>query len=121
MLGKDTAKVRETMAQMKAGGRVVLPKPESSFRSTRMDDATIEKVIEQMWKDWQYVLDPHTARAFTDMAQDRVSAALSTASPAKFPEVVQRATGNEPTHPTLEALEVQAAAHASVGKPRPRP
>jgi len=105
MLGKDTAKVRETMAQMKAGGRVDLPKPESSFRSTRMDDATIEKVIEQMWKDWQYVLDPHTACAFTDMAQDRVSVVLSTASPAKFPEVVQRATGSEPTHPTLEALK----------------
>lgn len=105
MLGKDTAKVRETMAQMKAGGCVELPKPESSFRSTRMDDTTIEKVIEQMWKDWQYVLDPHTACAFTDMAQDRVSVVLSTASPAKFPEVVQRATGTEPTHPTLEALK----------------
>lgn len=105
MLGKDTAKVRETMAQMKAGGRLDLPKPKSSFRSTRMDDATIEKVIEQMWKDWQYVLDPHTACAFTDMAQDRVSVVLSTASPAKFPEVVQRATGSEPTHPTLEALK----------------
>ena len=105
MLGQDTTKVRETMAQMKAGGLVVLPKPESSFRSTRMDDATIEKVIEQMWKDWQYVLDPHTACAFTDMAQDRVSVVLSTASPAKFPEVVQRATGTEPTHPTLEALK----------------
>lgn len=105
MLGKDAANVRETMAQMKAGGRVVLPKPTTSFRSTRMDDATIEKVIEQMWEDWQYVLDPHTACAFTGMAPNRVSVVLSTASPAKFPEVVQRATGSEPTHPTLEALK----------------
>jgi threonine synthase len=34
-----------------------------------------------------------------------VSVVLSTASPAKFPEVVQAATGSEPLHPTLEALK----------------
>jgi threonine synthase len=39
------------------------------------------------------------------MAKDCVSVVLATASPAKFPEVVKRATGNEPTHPTLEALK----------------
>jgi threonine synthase len=105
LLDKDSAKVREVMAKMKAGETVSLPQPKTSFRATRMDDETIEKVIAQMWKDWQYVLDPHTACAFTDMAQDRVSVVLATASPAKFPEVVQRATGNEPTHPTLEALK----------------
>ena len=72
-----------------------------------MDDAHIVRVIAQMWKDWRYVIDPHTACAFTDMAQDRVSIVLSTASPAKFPDVVQQATGNEPTHPTLEALKAK--------------
>jgi threonine synthase len=30
---------------------------------------------------------------------------LSTAHPAKFPGVVIKATGSEPTHPTLEALK----------------
>lgn len=105
MLGEDAAKVRETMAQMKAGGVVALPKAESNFRSTRMDDAQIVRVISQMWRDWQYVIDPHTACAFTDMAQDAVSVVLSTAHPAKFPDVVKQATGDEPTHPTLEALK----------------
>lgn len=105
LLDKDSAQVREVMAKMKAGETVMLPHPKTSFRATRMDNSTIEKVIAQMWKDWQYVLDPHTACAFTDMAQDRVSVVLATASPAKFPEVVQRATGTEPTHPTLEALK----------------
>jgi len=70
-----------------------------------MDDETIPKAISQMWQDWQYVIDPHTACAFTDMAKDRVSVVLSTASPAKFPEVVQAATGSEPTHPSLELLK----------------
>jgi threonine synthase len=70
-----------------------------------MDDETIAQVIAQVWKDWHYVIDPHTACAFTGMAQDRVSVVLSTASPAKFPEVVQAATGSEPTHTSLEALK----------------
>ena len=106
VLDQDPAKVCEVMARMKSGETVTLPPPAvSSFRASRMDDETIPKVIAQMWKDWQYVLDPHTACAFTDMAKDRVSVVLATASPAKFPEVVTQATGTEPTHPTLEALK----------------
>jgi threonine synthase len=104
-LDQDPVRVREVMAQMKAGGAVTLPKPETNLRATRMGDEQIERVIAQMWKDWQYVIDPHTACAFTDMAQEGVSVVLATASPAKFPEVVTRATGTEPTHPTLEALK----------------
>ena len=50
-------------------------------------------------------MDPHSACAFADMAQDRVSVVLSTAHPAKFPDVVKKATGTEPTHPILEALK----------------
>lgn len=105
MLKKDQGRVREVMQRMKAGERLSFPKTVSTIRSTRMDNDTIPLVIAQMWKDWQYVIDPHTACAFTDMAKDRVSVVLSTASPAKFPEVVQEATGSEPVHPTLEALK----------------
>lgn len=105
LLDKDSAQVRDAMARMKSGAAVTLPRPANGFRATRMSDETIPKVIAQMWNDWQYVIDPHTACAFTDMAPDKVSVVLSTASPAKFPEVVQEATGTEPTHPTLEALK----------------
>ncbi|MCB1211823.1 MAG: threonine synthase, partial [Verrucomicrobiales bacterium] len=105
MLGRDPAKVREAMVKMKAGEVVTFEQTASSFRASRMDDETIPKVIAQMWRDWGYVIDPHTACAFTDMAADRASVVLATASPAKFPDVVARATGSEPTHPTLEALK----------------
>lgn len=106
LLDKDSAQVRDVMARMKAGEAVTLPQPRTGFRATRMDDATIPLVIGQMWQDWQYVIDPHTACAFTGMADEsKVSVVLSTASPAKFPEVVQQATGTEPTHPALEALK----------------
>ena len=105
ILDQNPERVRDVMTQIKSGTALKIELPKTSMRSTRMDDETIVKVIAQMWKDWQYVLDPHTACAFTDMAPDRVSVVLSTASPAKFPEVVARATGTEPTHPTLEALK----------------
>jgi len=105
ILGQNPERVREVMAKIKSGAPLQITLPKTSVRSTRMDDAQIERVIAQMWNDWQYVLDPHTACAFTDMAPDRVSVVLSTASPAKFPDVVNQATGSEPVHPTLEALK----------------
>ncbi|HEY2574227.1 MAG TPA: threonine synthase, partial [Verrucomicrobiaceae bacterium] len=108
LLDEDPARVRDVMSQMKSGNAVVLPRPESTMRASRMDDAQIERVISQAWHDWQYVVDPHTACAFTDMAPDRVSVVLATAHPAKFPEVVTKATGQEPKHPTLEALKDKA-------------
>ena len=39
------------------------------------------------------------------MSRDRVSVVLATASPAKFPDVIRAAIGQEPTHPSLEALK----------------
>jgi threonine synthase len=106
MLNKDSARVREVMACMKAGIGVELDPPQTSIRASRMSDEVIEKVIAKMWEDWKYVIDPHTACAFTEMnTHGGISVVLSTASPAKFPEVVARATGTEPTHPSLEALK----------------
>ncbi|CAN5694765.1 threonine synthase [soil metagenome] len=107
LLDQDSARVREVMAQMKSGESIALPKPQANIRSSRMDDVQIEKVIERMWLDWRYVIDPHTACAFIDMAKDGVSVVLATASPAKFPELVAQATGAEPLHPSLEVLKTK--------------
>jgi threonine synthase len=109
LLGEDCAAVRETMKRIKGGQALRLDLAgETVFRSSRMDDATIEKVIRQMHLDWGYVLDPHTATAFTDMAPEgTTSVVLATAHPAKFPDVVRAAMGEEPVHPTLEALKAK--------------
>jgi threonine synthase len=107
ILGENPERIREVMAQIKSGTPVKIDLPATTFRASRMDDATIVAATAQMWKDHHYVLDPHTACAFTEMAQDRVSIVLSTASPAKFPDVVQQATGSEPIHPSLEALKAK--------------
>jgi threonine synthase len=105
LLDQDSAKVREVMSQMRNGESVTLPQPKSTFRASRMDNAGIESTIAEVWRKYRYVVDPHTACGFTDMAEDRVSIMLATAHPAKFPDVVKQATGTEPTHPTLEALK----------------
>lgn len=105
LLDQDPGRVREVMAKLQSGEPVDLPQPDPMMRASRMDDAQIERAIAQAWNDWKYVADPHTACAFTDMASDRVSVVLATAHPAKFPDVVKKATGTEPRHPTLEALK----------------
>jgi threonine synthase len=105
MLGQDSARTREVMAQVKQGSVNLQLPAGHGFRSSRMDDATIPQVIQQMYQDWGYVLDPHTACAFTEMATDCTSVVLSTASPAKFPDVVEGAIGVHPTDPSLEVLK----------------
>ncbi len=106
LLEKNPARVRAVMEEMKATGRADLrPLAAMGVKASRMDDAEIEQTIARLWREHQYVADPHTACAFTEMAADRVSVVLATASPAKFPDVVARATGTEPVHPSLEALK----------------
>ena len=106
LLEKNTERVRAVMEEMKATGCADLrPLAAMGMKASRMDDAEIEQTIARLWRDHQYVADPHTACAFTDMAEDRASVVLATASPAKFPDVVARATGTEPVHPSLEALK----------------
>jgi threonine synthase len=106
LINKDSARVRELISQMKAGAAVTVPEPRGVFRASRLDDAGIAATIADVWQQYGYVADPHTACGFTDLADDAISVVLATAHPAKFPEVVQQATGIEPTHPALEALKL---------------
>lgn len=105
LLDGDQERVRSLMLRLKEGHHLTLPRTPAGLRASRMEDEAIVNTIAQVWKQYGYVVDPHTACAFTDLAPDRVSVILSTASPAKFPEVVAQATGSEPRHPTLEALK----------------
>ncbi|HEX2748706.1 MAG TPA: threonine synthase [Verrucomicrobiales bacterium] len=106
LLDSDSSRVRTVMESMKTTGRADLrPLPETGIRASRMDDTEIERTIARLWQDYKYTADPHTACGFTDMARAGASVVLATASPAKFPDVVKRATGIEPRHPSLEALK----------------
>lgn len=108
LLGEDAARTRAAMAAMKAGGRFSLgAPPPGPLVSSRADDSTIAETIAAVWRQYAYVIDPHTACGFSNLADDRLSVVLATAHPAKFPDVIRAAIGEEPTHPTLEALKAR--------------
>jgi len=104
--GGDSQKVRESMKLLQEEGRLSLDKFDANrFRATRCRDQEIQAIIERVYKDYDYVLDPHTACAFADLEEGSNSTILATAHPAKFPETITKATGQEPLHDSLEKLK----------------
>lgn len=105
-LNNDGAKVRAVMAELKAKGVYRFPDfDRSTFSSSCATDAEISDIIRSVHQRYHYTVDPHTACAFKELNPDRVSLVLATAHPAKFPEAILAATGQEPCHPALEALK----------------
>lgn len=69
------------------------------------DDATLHR-MRHVYEQTGYLADPHTAvgvesvlRYQKDAGSERPCIVLSTAHPAKFPEVIKQAIGNEPETP----------------------
>jgi threonine synthase len=106
-VGSDPAKVREIMQTFKSTGRYEFDKLDrESFSSSRTDDAGIADLIRSIYSDYKYVVDPHTACGFQKTgAGDGPEIILATAHPAKFPDTIIDAIGEEPTHPSLEILK----------------
>jgi threonine synthase len=107
-VGRDTARVREVMRTFRQTGAYRFENfDRDSFSASRCADAEIPGIIQRVYQKYGYVADPHTACGFKDLNADRVSVVLATASPAKFPDTILRAIGQEPTHPSLEALKAR--------------
>lgn len=107
-VGANGSRVREIMEAFKrTGGYQFDHFDRATFSASRCTDAEIPGIIQRVYRDHGYVVDPHTACAFKEHNPDRVTIVLATASPAKFPETIRAAVGIEPTHPSLEALKVR--------------
>jgi threonine synthase len=107
-VGRDPARVRAVMEAFKKSGDYQFENfDRATFSASRCTDAEIAGIIQRVYRDFRYVVDPHTACAFQEHNAERVNVVLSTASPAKFPETIRRAIGVDATHPTLEALKVR--------------
>ncbi len=108
--GQNSEKTRSVMAQLKdqnafqADDRSVI----RSMSSSRMDDAEIRETIKSVYQKYNYIVDPHTACGFKDLDALEHCLILSTAHPAKFPDVIEETLGLESTHPTLETLKTRA-------------
>lgn len=122
-VGRDPARVREIMREFKNTGRHRFDNfDRDTFTASRCTDAEIAGIVSDVYRKFNYIVDPHTACGFKDLAADRPSVVLSTASPAKFPETIRAAIGIEPTHPSLEELKsrplVRTLLQADAGKVR---
>ncbi len=103
--GQDGAKVREILKTFKETGKYVFEDFKADgFSSSRTDDAEIAAIIKDVYEKYGYVADPHTACGFAEGGEGP-QMVLSTAHPAKFPDTIQDAIGQDSTHPSLEALK----------------
>ena len=59
------------------------------FSSCSSEDSEIPELIQKISKDYDYLVDPHTACGFKDLNPERPSMVLATAHPAKFPSVYE--------------------------------
>ncbi|MDQ8204460.1 threonine synthase [Pelagicoccus sp. SDUM812003] len=115
-LGGNAEMTREIMEGFKkdgafqVGGMAIT----EFMTSSRMDDAEIAETITRVYKEFGYVSDPHTACGFKDIDHLEPAIVLSTAHPAKFPDVVEACTGISPTHASLEALKAKDVQKYSV-------
>ena len=107
--GEDAAKTRETMSEIKERKAFSCedPKVLRSMSSSRMSDTEIRETISSVYERFGYVVDPHTACGFKDLESLEHCVILSTAHPAKFPDIVEEALGQTSTHPELDALKTR--------------
>lgn len=105
-VGEDPEAVRMIMDKIQNHGSYQFEDFKlDSFRASRTEDGEILHLIQDVYRRYGYVCDPHTATGFKDLAKERVSLVLATAHPAKFPDTIEQAIGQHPTHPRLEALK----------------
>jgi threonine synthase len=76
--------------------------PSRAFRAGFVDDQEIVDTIARVNGRYRYLLDPHTATAWhvsDSIVGERPVVVVSTAHPAKFGDVVERAVGRRPKPP----------------------
>lgn len=111
-VGKDTAKVRDLMAQFAAEGKIQVEGADEEFCAGRGDTAMTLAAIRKYKQEAGYLLDPHgavgVAVAETEILGDAPIICLETAHPGKFPAAIDQALPETPGlafHAGLESLK----------------
>lgn len=94
-------------------------------RAATVSDEVTARTIESVYERTGYVLDPHTAVAYHvaetapgGRSPDTPRVVLSTAHPAKFPDIVERATGRDVPLPPGLARAMDEDEHMIAIEPR---
>ncbi len=113
-LGEDPRKLSQTMADFGRTGKLAVPTGEDGtvdgdFRAGRGDTEATLATIGRVWREQEYLLDPHSAvgvhvgLACRDAGKPLVC--LATAHPAKFPDAIRTATSEDLAHhPKIDHL-----------------
>jgi threonine synthase len=108
--GRDAAFVRARMGGLRQSrsmglGEAMVPYREN-FIAERVDEAAVAECIRRVKAESGYLLDPHSAcgvvaarMALTTQSRHIPHIALATAHPAKFPDAMERITGERPPLP----------------------
>ena len=109
LYGHDADAIRQLMHQMKQSGGFDLSSDVhrelcESFLAARADDDHTSATIRQIYEATGEIIDPHTAVGIAAAQQHRAAldgaiVTLATAHPAKFPDAVKQAIGQEPNLP----------------------
>ena len=106
-LGEDARCVVEKMDEFSSSGVLTVPVKEGAsvdalFKAGAGDTATTLKTIRRYHKDYDYLLDPHTAVgvhvAEQNLSDKFPTICLATAHPAKFNQAIIDATGEDLGH-----------------------
>ena len=129
-LTQDTQEVKQYMEQLNTSGRYEVRKPilerlQKLFKGYCCDDRETQRVIGEVYRQHDYLIDPHTAVAFSALDQyrkesgdDTPCVVVSTASPFKFCDNVLGALGVTEVAQGLDALDQLSA---KTGLPAPAP
>jgi threonine synthase len=86
----------------------ILARAHQDFAAFCLDDAATKAVIDKAWRQYGQLIDPHSAVGLGAAWQaeetglvtaDTVLVSLACAHPAKFPDAVQTASGQQPQLP----------------------
>lgn len=111
-MGRDTAQVSSLMGTFRANKFFKTPpdafdKMKQIFSAYRCDDEDTKRVTNEIYQQYDYVVDPHTATGVMAMleykkhnlADGEALLGLSTAHPSKFPDAVESAISVRPELP----------------------
>jgi threonine synthase len=109
LLDREAVATAAIMSEFRRAGRMrvadaVWHRCRTLFHGFRLDDAGIEATIAQVRETTGYLADPHTAVGIAAAealppARGVMTVAMATAHPAKFPDAIERVTGERPRLP----------------------
>ncbi len=123
MMERDAAGLKRLMDSLAQSGAFTIPEAaleamRTLFDSGRTDEEAVIETIRRIYAETGELVDPHTAVglhvAMEKASPEAAMISLATAHPAKFPDAVDRASGQRPALPQRLAHIMEAKEYLTV-------